>query len=165
MFALNATVPSELLNTIFDIDKMLYFVAPATAIVSLDFCWQYCPAQGQNLTRDHHTGSLLHHPDGLMSSWLSHPVRNVLGMKITYQGPPALTGLFAQMLRDEGLEVSYQPPIEKRGGAAEVMVAVGLTISSTVAQIYGDEIKAAVRKLKDRSPQSKVLDENGKEIE
>lgn len=96
---------------------------------------------------------------------VSHPVSTVLGMKITYEGPPALTGLFAQMLRDEGLEVDYQPPIEKRGGAADIMVAVGLTVSSTVAQIYGDEIKAAVRKLKDRSPHSKVLDENGKEIE
>ena len=35
------------------------------------------------------------------------------------------------------------------------MVAVGLTVSSTVAQIYRDEIKAAVRKLKERAPSLK----------
>ena len=45
------------------------------------------------------------------------------------------------------------------------MVAVGLTVSSTVAQIYGEEIKAAVRKLKGRFPRTKVTDEDGNEIE
>ena len=85
-------------------------------------------------------------------------------MQITYEGPPALAGLFAQLLRDEGLEVSYRAPTEQRSGT-EVMVAVGLTVNSTVAQIYGEEIKAAVRKLKGRFPRTKVTDEDGNEIE
>lgn len=43
---------------------------------------------------------------------VAHIVRKVTSMptQITYKGPPALAGLFAQHLRDEGLEVSYRPP-------------------------------------------------------
>ena len=85
-------------------------------------------------------------------------------MQLTYEGPPALAGLFAQLIRDEGLQVAYKEPKQQRS-AAEVVVAVSLTVTSTVAQIYGDEIKAAVRKLKMLFPHTKVADEDGHEIE
>jgi hypothetical protein len=34
--------------------------------------------------------------------------------ELTYEGPAALVGLLAQMLREEGLSVSYEPPEEGR---------------------------------------------------
>jgi|GEM_PF-6462123 len=34
---------------------------------------------------------------------------------ITFRGSPALVGAFAQMLREEGAAVAYEPPQEVRG--------------------------------------------------
>lgn len=90
-------------------------------------------------------------------------------MKITYQGPPALTGLFAQQLRDAGLDVSYQPPMEQRG-AGEVAVRVVMIVLEKAADeaggvVMGAALSEAVRKLKGRFPQAKVTDEDGNEIE
>lgn len=35
-------------------------------------------------------------------------------LHLTYQGPPALVGALAQMLREEGLQVDYRPPMERK---------------------------------------------------
>jgi hypothetical protein len=46
---------------------------------------------------------------------------------ITYRGHPALVGLLAQMLREEGVRVQYEPPMEHRGisdDAHQVIISI-----------------------------------------
>jgi hypothetical protein len=46
---------------------------------------------------------------------------------VEYIGPPAFVGALAQCLREEGVEVDYEPPIEERGGtevAREVVIGI-----------------------------------------
>ncbi len=39
---------------------------------------------------------------------------------LRYTGSPPFAGLFAQTLRDEGVEVEYEPPLERRDVASMV---------------------------------------------
>jgi hypothetical protein len=87
-------------------------------------------------------------------------------MKITYEGPPAIAGLFAQLLRDDGIEVSFDPPKERRDGTAEVAVKVVMFLADKVGDAaVAAALGAAVAKLKGRFPRAKVTDEDGKDIE
>lgn len=66
---------------------------------------------------------------------------------VMYEGPAPFVSLLAQMLREEGVDVSYEPPIEKRG-AGEVVetVVVSLFCAGTYDAIkYGLQRFAASR--------------------
>jgi hypothetical protein len=50
--------------------------------------------------------------------------------ELVYKGPPAFVGLLAQMLREEGLSVSFEPPDETRdldGVVGLAAVVLGVT--------------------------------------
>ncbi|MFD7546404.1 hypothetical protein ACFV0R_03305 [Streptomyces sp. NPDC059578] len=71
--------------------------------------------------------------------------------RITYQGPPALARVLAQMLREEGqCEVDYRPPQETR----DALGAAGLTVATVqfLVQTTGadDRIKEVVNKFLQR---------------
>ena len=73
------------------------------------------------------------------------------------------------MLRGEGLEVTYQPPLEQRS-AGEVIVKVVIVLLQKAADeaggvVLGAVLSEAARKLKARLPHVRVTDEQGKEIE
>lgn len=66
---------------------------------------------------------------------------------VTYEGPAPFASLLAQILREEGVDVSYEPPTEKRG-AGEVLetVVVSLFCAGTYDAIkYGVQRFAASR--------------------
>ncbi|WP_109509300.1 hypothetical protein [Nocardioides speluncae] len=58
---------------------------------------------------------------------------------VVYRGPAPFASALAQMLREEGVEVNYAPPIEERGGGIVEAVVVSLACSATY-----DLIKAGV---------------------
>ena len=72
--------------------------------------------------------------------------------RITYEGDPALVSLLVQMLEEEGVEVQWQRPEERRdvSGMAEAVV-VNL---AAVGVLTG--IKAAVQKFRARFGRSRV---------
>ena len=72
--------------------------------------------------------------------------------RITYEGDPALVSLLVQMLEEEGAEVQWQPPEERRDvrGMAEAVV-VNLV---AVGVLTG--IKAAVQKFRGQFGRSRV---------
>jgi hypothetical protein len=51
-------------------------------------------------------------------------------IKLTYEGPPAFAGFFAQLLREEGLTVNYDPTDEPRD-ATGALVLVGVVFQIT----------------------------------
>jgi hypothetical protein len=72
--------------------------------------------------------------------------------RITYEGNPAFVGRLVRMLEDEGVEVRWQPPEERRdvrGMAEEVVVDL-------VPSGVWTSIMAAVRKFRGQFGQSKV---------
>jgi hypothetical protein len=62
--------------------------------------------------------------------------------RITYKGDPALVGVLVQMLEEQGVEVRWQPPAERREvpGRFEPMVVNLVAVGALTG------IKAAVRK-------------------
>ena len=61
--------------------------------------------------------------------------------RLTYVGPPSLVSAFAQMLREEDLEVGYTPPEDRPGWSDDVhQVVIGLVVMGAT-----DAIPAAVR--------------------
>lgn len=65
---------------------------------------------------------------------------------LRYRGPAPLAGRLAQTLRDEGAEVSYEPPTETRG-AGEVAEAV---VWMLVGGVSYDALKIGVSRFLDR---------------
>lgn len=56
--------------------------------------------------------------------------------RIIYEGPAHFAGLLAQMLREEGVQVDYEPPLEERGAQEFARdVIVDLTASGMGAAI------------------------------
>jgi hypothetical protein len=69
-------------------------------------------------------------------------------MKIRYEGPPALAGLVAQMLSDEGVPVTYTLKVEARG-AMDVVEAVVIYMSvKAVDGLTGNIIDIAIERAK-----------------
>lgn len=67
-------------------------------------------------------------------------------VELQYEGPPALVGALAQMLREDGMQVSYEPPMEQRD-AALVIAIVTLVVQVTGAD---DRMKAAIDRFVER---------------
>lgn len=76
--------------------------------------------------------------------------------KVTYKGPARGAARLAQVLQEEGLEVQYQPPIERRiGGIETALEVVVLWVGDKVANaVVGESVdslvKKAVAKFKER---------------
>ncbi len=71
---------------------------------------------------------------------------------VTYRGSPPFAGMFAQMLQQEGLEVTWERPEETRGvvDMAQTYVVEMTVAGSLVA------IKAAVAKFRKHAPNAQV---------
>ena len=63
--------------------------------------------------------------------------------RILYTGTASFAGWVAQSLREEGLDVSWTPPVEERGAVSEVVesVTVALIVNGT-----SEAVDAAVAK-------------------
>jgi methylmalonyl-CoA mutase cobalamin-binding subunit len=59
--------------------------------------------------------------------------------RIVYTGTAPFAGWVAQTLREEGLDVSWTPPVEERGAVSDVVenVTVALIVSGTTAAVRG----------------------------
>ena len=64
-----------------------------------------------------------------MCAWLVAVGDDVI--KLTYEGPPALAGFFAQLLREEGLTVNYEPPDESRVLPETLLVEAAMVFAIT----------------------------------
>jgi hypothetical protein len=81
-------------------------------------------------------------------------------MKVRFRGSPSFVGMLAQMLRDEGLEVDYAPPLEDRG-AGDTLVEVVLYVAGkgvdvAVVALVGDKVGAAIKRFRERVPRAQV---------
>jgi hypothetical protein len=77
-------------------------------------------------------------------------------VKLTYRGPASLTSMFAQMLTDEGVDVSYEPPIERRSAGPDLVVVVLWVAEKVVSKAFDVSldtlIDRAVARFKNRVP-------------
>jgi hypothetical protein len=62
-----------------------------------------------------------------------------------YTGSPAFAGRFAQMLRDEGLTVQWEPPMEQRGLGDVVQQVEVVTGTTALAKAAWARIKPRLR--------------------
>lgn len=67
-------------------------------------------------------------------------------VRVRYYGPAARAGMIAQMLRTEGVEVTYTPPVEPRDLQS---VADGVVVYF-IANYTDTVVRAAVVKVKQR---------------
>jgi hypothetical protein len=82
--------------------------------------------------------------------------------KVIYEGSPAMVGLFAQLLREQGVEAEYEPPIEERGIAETIEAGVIVYMTTRGAEAA---IKLAIKKLRERFPKNQVTIEDDTEPE
>jgi hypothetical protein len=80
--------------------------------------------------------------------------------RVTYTGNPSLVGLLAHLLRQDGLEVQYEPPMEERGlSDVPQDVLVGVLVTGTSAAIKAG-LKAARDYFHERFPRTRIEDED-----
>jgi hypothetical protein len=77
----------------------------------------------------------------------------VLTRAIRYYGSPARVGMLAQMLREEGVQVEYEPPQEERGLGADIAAGVIVYILTKGGE---EAIQVAVRRFRERTPRNQV---------
>jgi hypothetical protein len=65
-------------------------------------------------------------------------------VQVTHEGTARTASMLAACLREEGLEVSYEPPLEHRG-AVDVAELVVMIVSLPVVVFAGDIRAAAIR--------------------
>jgi len=75
-------------------------------------------------------------------------------IKLTYFGPPATVGYLAQLLKEQGISVEYDPPIEYKDDFIRE-VAVVLTAEGALA-VLSAGVKGAVSELQRRFPGTRV---------
>jgi len=76
-------------------------------------------------------------------------------VELVYEGGPRGLAALVQALRDEGLEVSYEPPIEERSGGMAQEVVVMLVVSA-VGTVTKALTAKALEQLRARWPGIKV---------
>jgi hypothetical protein len=74
--------------------------------------------------------------------------------RIRYEGGAAIVGALAQMLREEGVEVTYEPPDEWRSPTIPTVVAA--VVVNMIANGAYDAIKAGIRRFRGLFPRSSV---------
>ena len=88
--------------------------------------------------------------------------------KVTYRGPAARIPVLAQMIREEGFNVSYAPPSEKRSIGQDIaFVTVYVTDPVVVATDgLGSEsrVRAAVNNFTERIPDTTIEIEEDTDI-
>jgi hypothetical protein len=67
---------------------------------------------------------------------------------VEYRGPAPFVSALAQMLRQEGVEVTYEPPQEERGTAADLLAGVGGVVVNIACAGAYDAIKAGVQRFR-----------------
>src|SRR3712207_6593631 len=81
--------------------------------------------------------------------------------RVTYRGPARSAGILAQFLEEEGVEVSYTPPMEHKGFPE---IAETVVVSILCSGAY-DVIKAGLKKFRDsafgRDAEAEIEDEGG----
>jgi menaquinone-dependent protoporphyrinogen IX oxidase len=77
---------------------------------------------------------------------------------VTYEGSTRQVAVLAQLLRDEGLKVDYEPPMESRGAihAEQVTTVVISVVSGPASGLLGDAINTGVRKFRARNLRGKI---------
>lgn len=82
-------------------------------------------------------------------------------VQLAYTGHSAFVSALAQALRAEGLEVSYDPPVERRGlGADDVQRIVVAVNAAEVTAATKATIKAVVAKFREQFPGTEVEDDH-----
>ena len=81
-------------------------------------------------------------------------------LHVRYRGSGAFASLFAQLLRDEGLEVQHAPIVEERG-AGEVAVDVIMYVSdkaagAAIGWVLRDQVAAVIQKFKERQSRAEI---------
>ena len=62
--------------------------------------------------------------------------------RLTYEGPPAFVGLLAQIFREEGLSVHYDPPLETRDASGAIAIAtVILAVTGPIVPAIWERVK------------------------
>lgn len=75
-----------------------------------------------------------------------------MASSIRYEGSAAMVGLLAQMLADEGVESSYEQPVEERS-ADQVVAGITIWLTGQVAGVVlRPKIERVVDKFQQRSP-------------
>ena len=83
--------------------------------------------------------------------------------RLQYEGHPAIASAFVQMLQEEGLAVSWEPPIERRGANIPEDVLISILASGTYDALKAG-IRAAVEKFRDKFPgRARITDEDDEE--
>lgn len=79
---------------------------------------------------------------------------------VVYEGDPGYASLLARTLQDEGVQVTYRPPMEYRG-AGEVPAAIVVYLVEKVADqgvgiVVSAAVSAAIAKFRRQVPNAKV---------
>ena len=81
-------------------------------------------------------------------------------MRINFSGGPQGFHMFIEALKDEGIEVEYEPPIEKRSGAQIVLQAVVWLLDNAASAAVGVAVGAgyerARAKVQERFPRTRI---------
>jgi hypothetical protein len=68
--------------------------------------------------------------------------------------------MFAQMLKDEGVPVTYDPPMQRRSGVSEVVQVVYSVVETAKDGVIGGTAFAlangAVKKMQERFPKASI---------
>lgn len=84
---------------------------------------------------------------------------------VRFRGPGSRVAQLADLLRREGLDVRYTPPMEKRSIGADVAVVLLYVANKVADETVGVSVDAVVRKVvasyKERFPQADVEVDDG----
>ena len=89
-------------------------------------------------------------------------------MRLKFVGPAPIAGLYAQMLRDEGLSVlSDSDDAVERRGLVQDAAHVVLTVAGLVATADGvaSVVARVTKEFKKRFPDTRVTDEDGRPVD
>ena len=80
---------------------------------------------------------------------------------LTHTGSPRTAAMLADLLEKEGIEVSWERPVERRDAAAAAE-AVAIFLTCRMAEAGGKAaLRAAVAKVRERWPRTKTEDDRG----
>jgi hypothetical protein len=81
-----------------------------------------------------------------LCAWLLGMANDVI--ELTYEGSPAFASFFAQLLREEGLTVSYEPPDEFRDLPPGTVMAAAALVFAITGPVPWPAIWNAVKRFK-----------------
>lgn len=82
-------------------------------------------------------------------------------MHLTHKGSPRTAAMLADLLEKEGIDVSWERPVEQRDAAAAAE-AVAIYMTCRIVEAGGRAaLRAAVAKVRDRWPRTTTEDDRG----